>query len=72
MKLDIRLKDWHFWVTLIALFATATGFSFSDFTTWSEFFNALYAIFADPSRIILFAIALYGQFRNSASKGFKD
>ena len=54
MKLDVRLKDWHFWITIIALFGTATGFNFQDFTTWQSFFDAIVNIFADPSRLILF------------------
>jgi uncharacterized membrane protein len=72
MKLDVRFKDWHFWITIVALFATATGFNFEDFKTWVDFFNALGAVFADPSRVITFLIALYGVVRNSATKGFVD
>ena len=72
MNIKTRLQDWHFWITIIALFATATGFNFKDFTTWQAFFDALVAVFADPSRFILFLIALYGQFRNPTTKGFSD
>ena len=72
MNFKKRLTDWLFWLTIIALFASSTGFNWEEFKTWNSFFVAIYAIFCDPSRFITFVIAFIGLIRNSATKGLKD
>lgn len=67
-----RIKNPLFWITLIGLFFTSTGLTPEEMTSWGILLNSILDVLKNPFTIGMFALAIYGQFYNPATKGFKD
>jgi phi LC3 family holin len=72
MDIKKRLKDVWFWVTLGALFFTATGIEPNNMTSWSVLGEAVLKVASNPFLLVSFLLAVLGQFRNPTTKGMKD
>jgi len=72
MDIKARVKDVWFWVTLIGLFFTATGLKPEEMVSWTILWQAVLDVALNPFLLASFALAVLGQFRNSATKGLKD
>ena len=72
MDIKKRLKDPWFWVTLGALFFSATGIDPTKMTSWLALGDAVMEVVTSPFLLVTFALAVLGQFRNPTTKGLKD
>lgn len=76
MNLKVRVKNWSFWVSVVAAILTPIlayfGITAADLTTWQALGQVFLDAIANPYVLGLVVVSLYNTLIDPTTKGIKD
>lgn len=71
-KMKTRLTNIYMYLGMISTILLATGLDITSISTWEQFFVAILAVLATPSRLLCLVLAILSAIIDPTTKGITD
>lgn len=71
-KMKTRLTNMYMYLGMISTILLATGLDITSISTWEQFFVAILAVLATPSRLLCLVLAILSAIIDPTTKGITD
>lgn len=71
-KMKTRLTNIYMYLGMISTILLATGLDITSISTWEQFFVAILAVLATPSRLLCLVLAILSAVIDPTTKGITD
>ena len=71
-KMKTRLTNIYMYLGMVSTILLATGLDITSISTWEQFFVAILAVLATPSRLLCLVLAILSAIIDPTTKGITD
>ena len=71
-KMKTRLTNIYMYLSMVSTVLLATGLDITSISTWEQFFVAILAVLATPSRLLCLVLAILSAIIDPTTKGITD